>query len=43
MYNFINIYNLDNLDSYSNIKDKEINKENIQIAKEENNIAINQR
>ena len=43
MYNFINIYNPDNLNSYGNIKDEEINKEDIQMAEEESNIAINQR
>ena len=41
VYNFINIYNPDDLDGYGNIKDKEINKKNAQIVKEENNIAIN--
>ena len=35
------MYNLDDLNSYSNIEDEEINKEDMQIAEEESNIALN--
>ena len=35
------MYNLDNLDNYSIIEDKEINKEDTRMAEEESNIGIN--
>ena len=35
------MYNLDNLDRYGDIEDKEINEEDAQIVEEESNIAIN--
>ena len=41
VHNFLNIHDLDNLNNYSIIKDKAINKEDAQIAKKECNININ--
>jgi len=41
VHNFLNRYNLDNLEDYSVVEDKEINKEDVQIVKEESKVAIN--
>jgi len=35
------MYNPDNLESYGVVKDKEINKEDAQMAEEESKVAIN--
>ena len=43
VYNFININNLDNLNSNLKVKDKVINKENTKLIKVKNNIIINQK
>ena len=41
MYNFLNIYNPDNLNNYSIIEDKIINKEDAWMVEEESNIGMN--
>jgi len=41
VYNFLNIYNPDDLDDYNEVEDKTINKEDARIVKVENNIGIN--
>jgi len=43
VHNFININNLDNLDSNLEIEDKVIDKEDTRLTKVESNIVINQR
>jgi len=41
VYNFLNIYNPDNLEDYGVVKDKEVNKKDAQIVEEESKVAIN--
>ena len=41
VYNFINIYNLDDLDSFPIIKDKEINNKNGRLIDKKSDIGIN--
>ena len=41
VYNFLNIYNPDNLDNYNKVEDEIINKEDTRIVKVESNIGIN--
>ena len=43
VYNFINIYNPDNLNSFLIVEDKEINKEDGRLIDKESNISINER
>jgi len=43
VYNFINMCNPDNLNSFKVTEDKEIDKKDTRLAKEESNIVINQR
>jgi len=43
VYNFINIHNPDNLDSFPMVEDKEINKEDGRLIDKESNIGMNQR
>ena len=41
VYNFINIDNLDNLDSNLEVEDKVIDKEDVELIEVESNIVIN--
>ena len=41
VYNFINIYNLDDLNSFKVVEDKKIDKKYIRFIKEESDIVIN--
>ena len=41
IYNFINIYNLDDLNSFKVTEDKEIDKENARLIEKESDIVIN--
>jgi hypothetical protein len=41
VYNFINIYNQDNLNSFLMVENKEINKEDGRLIDKESNIGIN--
>ena len=43
VYNFINIYNPDDLDSFLIIEDKEINNKDGRLIDKESNISINER
>ena len=43
VYNFINIYNPDNLNSFPTVEDKELNKEDRRLIDEGSNIGINKR
>ena len=43
VYNFININKLDNLDDDLEVKDKVIDKEDIELIEAESNIVINQK
>jgi len=43
VYNFINIYNPDDLNSFLMVEDKEINKEDGRLIDKESNIGINKR
>jgi len=41
VYNFINIYNPDDLNSFKVTEDKEIDKKDTRLAEKESNIVIN--
>jgi len=41
IYNFINIYNPDNLNSFKVTEDKEIDKEDVRLIEEESDVVIN--
>ena len=43
VYNFINIYNLDDLNSFLTVEDKKINKENRRLIDKGSNIGINKK
>ncbi len=43
VHNFINIYNLDDLNSFEVMEDKEIDKEDARLAEEESDVVMNQR
>jgi len=41
VYNFINIYNLDDLNSFKVTEDEEIDKEDVRLTEKESNVVIN--
>ena len=43
VYNFLNMYNLDDLDDYNKVEDETINEEDARIVEVENDVGMNQR
>ena len=41
VHNFLNMYNLDNLENYGVVEDEEINEEDAQMVEEESEVAMN--